>query len=231
MFNLHVFFVSAISPRKIFVTPMKTKTSQDTLDHFKDIHSYVGYTPESIYVDSGGEFNSNPFKTYYIQAGIKLIFSYSINKASLVERCQRTLQGIMYKFMERYNTKRYIDHLKEIVSTYNSKTNRTLKLSPNEAYLESNYSQAMQNLENHYSKALQSRKKPKYKIGDRVRISKLPKEGVFRKGYKMTFSEEVFAITKVDLRLPVPRYFLHDSNNEKIIGSFQSHELSIVRSI
>ena len=117
--------------------------------------------------------------------------------------------------MERYNTKRYIDHLKEIASTYNSKTNRTLKLSPNEAIQKVTIHKLYKNLKTTIAKLCKAGKKPKYKIEDRVRISKLPKEGVFRKGYKMTFSEEVVAITKVDLRLPVPRHFLHDSNNEK----------------
>ena len=215
--------------RKIFVTPMKSKSALNTVNHFKDIHLHIGYTPESIYVDKGSEFNSNIFKNYCSENSIKLIFSYSVNKASLVERCQRTLQGIMFKFMERYNTKRYIDYLKDIVSTYNSKTNRTLKLSPNNAYLKINYTKTMKNLEKHYSKAFKTKKTPRYKVGNKVRISKIPKEGTFRKGYKPTFSEEVFTVVKVDCRLPQPRYFLQDSNEESIIGSFQEHELSIIR--
>ena len=87
----------------------------------------------------------------------------------------------------------------------------------------------MKNLEKHYSKALNSKKKQKYNIGDRVRIFRLPKEGVFRKGYKPIFSEEVFTIERVNLRLPEPRYFLRDSENEAILGSFQAHELSVIR--
>ena len=86
--------------------------------------------------------------------------------------------------------------MKDIVSTYNSKTNITLKLSPNEAYIEINYTKAMKNLEKHYSKAFKNRKKPRYKVRDRVRISKIPKEGPFRKGYKTVFSEEVFTVVK-----------------------------------
>ena len=132
--------------------------------------------------------------------------------------------------MDKYDTNRYIDDLQNIVSTYNSKSNRTLKMSPNNAYLEVNYSTVIQNVEKHYSKALQKKKRAKYNIGDHVRIYTLTKGGgVFRKGYKPIFSDEIFVIYKVSTRLPEPRYFLLDSKNEPIIGSFQAHELSIVR--
>ena len=107
----------------------------------------MGKSPYSIYVDKGLEFNSNIFKTYRKEHKIKLIFSQSITKAALVESSQRTLQGIMFRFMDKFNTNHYIDHLQDIVSTYNCKINRTIKTSPNHAYLEKNRSTVMKNLE------------------------------------------------------------------------------------
>ena len=46
-----------------------------------------------------------------------------------------------------------------------------------------------------YSKPLRDFKKPTFKVGDRVRISKydLP----FRKGYKQQFTREVFEILEI----------------------------------
>ena len=49
------------------------------------------------------------------------------------------------------------------------------------------------------------------------------------KAYKPGFSAEIFRIYKVDTRLPLPRYYLTDSRNEKIDGSIQAYELSIQR--
>ena len=50
-----------------------------------------------------------------------------------------------------------------------------------------------------------------------VRIYTLTKGGgSFRRGYKPGFSNEVFSIYKVDTRLPIPRYYLSDSKNEKM---------------
>ena len=132
--------------------------------------------------------------------------------------------------MNLSHTNRYIDKLDAIVKTYNSKVNRTIKMSPNEAYEDANYNIVMKTHELRYSKALNSRTKPKYKLGDMVRIYTLTKGGgSFREEYKPSFSNEVFSIYKVDTRLPIPRYYLSDSKNEKIEGSFQAHELSIER--
>ena len=216
--------------RKIFVTPLKTKTTTETVNSFTSIHLYIGCSPHSIYLDKGCEFNSRTFANYCENHNIRLIFSTSDNKASLVERCQRTLQGIMYKFLNLSHTNRYIDKLGEIVKTYNTKVNRTIKMSPNEAYQDANYNIVMKNHELRYAKAVNNKIKPKYKLGDMVRIYTLSKGGgTFRKGYKPAFSNEIFSIYKVDTRLPIPRYYLSDSKNEKIEGSFQAHELSIER--
>ena len=227
----HLLIVMECFSRKIFVGSMKSKSSFDVLQRFTDIHQYIGKSPHTIYMDKGLEFNSNIFKNYCKEHKIKLIFSQSITKAALVERSQRTLQGIMFRFMDKFNTKRYIDHLQNIVSTYNCKINRTIKMSPNDAYQEKNYSSVMKNLEKHYNSKLNARKKPKYKVGDLVRIYITSKEGVFRKGYKPTFTDELFKIIQVDTRLPEPRYFLTDTGDNTIIGSFQAHELSIVRNV
>ena len=226
---LYLLIVMECFSRKIFVVPMKSRTSKDVVKCFTKIHLHVGYTPHTIYVDQGSEFNSIIFKNYCNQHNITLIFSQSVTKAALVERSQRTLQGIMFRFMNNFNTFRYIDHLQKIVSTFNSKINRTIKMSPNNAYLEHNYPIVIRNLEKHYNKSLQKKKKPKYKTGNKVRIHILPKEGVFRKGYKPSFTNEIFTISTVNTRLPEPRYDLEDSSNRPIIGSFQANELSIVR--
>ena len=50
--------------RKIFVIPIKSRTSNDVVKSFDKIHLHVGYTPHTIYVDQGSEFNSNIFKNY-----------------------------------------------------------------------------------------------------------------------------------------------------------------------
>ena len=65
-------------------------------------------------------------------------------------------------------------------------------------------------------------KKPKFKVGDHVRISKY--KNIFAKGYTPNWSEEVFVIKKV--KNTVPRtYVINDLNSEEITGIFYEKEL------
>ena len=67
-----------------------------------------------------------------------------------------------------------------------------------------------------------SKKSPKFKVGDRVRISKY--KITFAKGYIQNWSEEVFIITKIKGTVPWV-YVISDLNGEPIAGSFYEKEL------
>ena len=65
--------------------------------------------------------------------------------------------------------------------------------------------------------------KPKFKIGDKVRISKYTRK-TFDKGYTPNWNEEVFTVDKNQYTNPVT-YKIKNLNNEKIKGSFYEPEL------
>ena len=67
--------------------------------------------------------------------------------------------------------------------------------------------------------------KPRFAIANRVRIAKedLP----FKKGYKQSFTDEVFTITKIATFNP-PTYNLRDEKGENIRGKFYEPELTRV---
>ena len=73
-----------------------------------------------------------------------------------------------------------------------------------------------------YSKPLREIRKPKFKVGDRVRVSKfdLP----FRKGYKHQFTKKVFEIVAISSKKP-PTYTIKDEQDEIIRGKFYQKEL------
>ena len=66
-------------------------------------------------------------------------------------------------------------------------------------------------------------KKPKFSIGDKVRISKY-KRKVFDKGYNPNWTEELFVVDHVMLTKPVT-YKIVDLLAEKVEGSFYEKEL------
>ena len=108
--------------------------------------------------------------------------------------------------------------MKNFVQTINSRINRLTKIAPNKVtkkdvpYLLSLNASA--------SEKLVSR--PKFRIGDFVRISKI--DLPFRKGYKQTFSNEVFEVYDIPTINP-PTYSLIDSNQNPISGKFYQLEL------
>ena len=65
--------------------------------------------------------------------------------------------------------------------------------------------------------------KPRFKIGDKVRISKY-KRKVFDKGYTPNWTEEIFLVDKIQSTNPIT-YRLKDLTNEEIQGSFYETEL------
>ena len=60
-------------------------------------------------------------------------------------------------------------------------------------------------------------KDPKFKVSDRVRISRY--KNIFVKGYTPNWSEEVFVIKKIKNTVPWT-YVINDLNDNEIIGTF-----------
>ena len=65
-------------------------------------------------------------------------------------------------------------------------------------------------------------KKPKFQIGDNVRISKY--KNIFAMGYTPNWSEEVFVISKIKNTVTWT-YVINNLNGEEIAGSFHGKEL------
>ena len=65
-------------------------------------------------------------------------------------------------------------------------------------------------------------KDSRFKVGDRVRISKF--KNIFAKRYAPNWSSEIFIVDKINDTVPYT-YNLKDLNDEEIIGSFSDKEL------
>ena len=138
----------------------------------------------------------------------------SDTNGAFAERTIRSLKNILHRYMED-NGYKYIHKLTQFVTTLNSRRNCSIDLIP-KIVRNSDF------LSNLYSKPLREFRKPQFKIGDRVRISKydLP----FKKGYKPQFTEEVFEIVAISSRKP-PTYTMKDEQDEIIRGHFFEKEL------
>ena len=101
----------------------------------------------------------------------------------------------------------YYDVLDDIVKKYNNTRHSTVKMKPIDVK-DNTYTNTDKKINN---------KDPKFKVGNRVRISNY--KNVFAKGYVPNWSEEVFVVNKIKTTVPWT-YEINDLNGEKIIRSF-----------
>ena len=111
--------------------------------------------------------------------------THNEGKSVVAERFIRTLKSKIYKYMTSIskNVNVYIDKLDNIVDEYNNTYHTTIKMKPIDVK------------DNTYiNTSKEINKDPKFKVGDRVRISKY--KNIFAKEYMPNWSEEVFVIKK-----------------------------------
>ena len=101
----------------------------------------------------------------------------------------------------------YIDKLNDIVDEYNNTYHSTIKMKPFDGKYNTYINTGKETND----------KNPKFKVGDRVRISKY--KNISAKGYTSNWSEEVFVIKKVKNTVPWT-YVINDLNGEEITGTF-----------
>ena len=140
---------------------------------------------------------------------------YSTNnegKSAVAERFIRTLKSKIYKYMTSISESVYIDKLDDIVDECNNTYHTTIKMKRIDVK-DNRYINTDKETDD---------KDPKFKVGDRVRISKY--KNIFAKGYTLNWSEEVFVIKKVKNTVPWT-YVINDLNGEEIMGTFYGKEL------
>ena len=196
-----------IFSKHAWVVPLKDKKGISIVNAFQKILKESDRRSNKIWVDKGSEFYNNSLKKWLKDNDIEM---YSINnegKYIVAERFIRRLKTKIYKYMILVSKNVYIDKLDDIVSEYNNTYHRTIKMKPVDVK------------DNTYvdSKKEVNGKDPKFKVGDRVRISKY--KNIFVKGYTLNWSEEVFVVNKIKNTVP-RKNVINDLNGEEITGTF-----------
>ena len=138
--------------------------------------------------------------------------TYNEGKSAVAERFIRTLKNKILKRMETVSKNVYFNLLDDIANKYENAVHRRIKMKP--INVTSN-SYAEYNEDSNVTK-------PKFKVDDRVRISKY--KNIFAKGYTQNWSEEVFVVSKIKNTVPWT-YVVSDLNGELITGRFYEKEL------
>ena len=215
--------------KKASAVGMTNKSAQATLAAIKKmLSSSLAPMPKYVIMDRGKEFTNGIVSRYFANENVKIVNPNGEHKAAIAERFNRTLQDLIYPYLTHNDTKRYIDSLDALLRTYNTRVHRTIKMSPDKAELAKNHHLVRQNLGMYYDKSISRKKKPKYKVGDIVRI-KIAKKA-FTRGYHPSFTDKLFKIIAVKVSMPMPMYTVQDvQDGEEITGGFYEEEIQIVR--
>ena len=168
-----------------WVIPLKDKKGISILEALQIILKQSNSRkPNKIWVDNGSEFYNASFKKWLQDNDIVMYSTHNEGKSVVAERFIRTLKSKIYKYMTSISKNVYIYKLDDIVDEYNNTYHTTIKMKPIDVK-DNTYINADKEFDN---------KDPKFKVGDRVRISKY--KNIFAKSYTPNWSEEVFIIKK-----------------------------------
>lgn len=167
--------------------------------------------PRLLQVDNGKQFYNIKFDKLMKKYDIKKYSTFSTTKACIVERFNRTLKSLMFKEFTARGTHKWISILPDLLNT----KHRAIEMTPSQA----DETPAVVQL--NIRKI--NNKKNKFKVGDKVRISK--NKSIFDKGYLPNWSSEIFTIAKINKTLP-RTFYLQDYRGNNISGCFYTEELN-----
>lgn len=184
----------------------------------------VKYPPERLCTDKGTEFVSKTMdeKIYRPYRIIRYSTLSGLPKsAAMAERFIRTLRNILTQYFILHNTKRWVDILPSIAKRYNARPHSSTGVAPDSVTPETEHSV----FEKLYVKKKEqlAQIKPRFRIGDTVRISH--DLSVFQKRSHTTYTSELFIIDELHPTSP-PTYSIRSKDGGDLIeGRFYNHEL------
>jgi len=199
----------------VWVEPLKNKTGEECTKGMFNILKKAN--PKLLQTDNGTEFYNTKFQDLMKKYKIRHYSSYSVIKCSIGERVIQTLKNKIYKHFTATGTWTWYNTISKIIQNYNNTKHRTINCTPSEARMNTNKIKLNKHINSETYK-------PKFKINDKVRISKY--KHIFSKGYTPNWTTEIFTVSKVLQTNPVT-YQLKDGSNNIILGGFYEQEIKL----
>lgn len=201
----------------VWCRPIKNKSANDVekaMDYILKISKRI---PKNLQTDQGTEFYNTQFQSLMKKYYINHYSTFSVKKAAIVERVIRTLKEKLYRLFSLNGNYKWLSILEDVTDKYNNTKHSSINMRPKDVS-KNNELEILQKSFNHIKIAL----KPKFQVGDFVRISK--SKHVFAKGYTPNWTTELFKIKKIKITNPTT-YLLEDYHGRPISGGFYEKEL------
>ena len=212
----YILLIEDIFSRYAWAVPMKRKN--ETYDEFVKIFGKNNdKVIAKIWCDEGTEFYNKKFTQWCKKNNVTMYSTYGGKyKNSMIERLVRTIKLLVDKRLTEKSTYRWIDIIDDVMNEYNNRKHTAIGITPSEG---------LKKIKQEELKSLRGKEipeqKPKFQVGDVVRIARL--KPIFEKA-NYNFSTELFKITKVKTKQP-PTYEISEWNGTPIKGSFYESEL------
>lgn len=229
----YILTVINIFSKKAYARALKSKSGEEVTHAMESILNSLDHPIQNLHVDKEKEFYNAKMQKMLNKRKINLYSTYTIKKAAIVERFNRTLKNKMWKEFSFRGSYKWIDILQSLVSEYNNTKHRTIGMKPNDVN-EINERSLLRTVYNH--NLMTKSKKIKYNLGDLVRISKY--KHIFEKGFTPNWTTEIFRVHRVQRTNPLT-YLLIDLDGNEVKGTFyveelrkaENHELYLVEKI
>ena len=189
--------------RKKWLRKLKTKSKKEMEEALESIiQENDNRAPFRLWTDRGKEFLSLP--DFYAKHEIHRYSTNSPLKSVYVENSNKAVENLLYKAMTSLQTAKWINLLEDVAEHLNSKKSNVLYgMSPNEAHKKSNEEYLRAKFLEIYKKhkAKYKNQKPKFQLGDTVRIKK--DRTVFSRGYEPGYSQDIHVISDIQQTYPV----------------------------
>ena len=213
----YIVVVLDVFSRYSWARPLKDKTGESVTKAFKDIFK-EGYCSSYLWTDKGTEFYNASMREMLKSKNIKLYSTHNEPKAMIAERFIRTLRKKIESNYILTGSTVWYDILPQLIHEYNTTYHRSLKMTPEEARKRENRMRVIK-----LQAWDRTQEKPKFKVGDRVRISVIKR--LFTKEATANWSEEIFQIYEVNKGTQPITYKLQDLAGEVIEGAFYKEQL------
>lgn len=220
----YILTVINIFSKKAYARALKNKTGREVTRAMTSILDSIEHSIKNLHVDRGSEFYNGVMQKMLTDRGIHLYSTFSSKKAAIIERFNRTLKSKMWKIFSLRGSYKWIDILSKLINEYNDTKHRTIGMKPNQ--VNKRNEQQLLNTVYNYRHTITNTHKPKFQIGDPVRLSKY--KNLFDKGYTPNWTTEIFKIRKIVYTVPIT-YLIESLSGEEILGTVYAEELQLAK--
>lgn len=212
--------------KKLFIRGLRRKTTESVTSAFENIIKRSERCCKNLNTDRGSEYISKEFQRLMNKYKINHYHTSSGVKCSIIERVNRTFRGLLAKYMEQHQTRKWIDVIGHLCDKYNSNKHRTLRnLSPNDI-TKDNEADILRNI--YMKNNLKRCANPKFKNSDAVRLSheRLKTRKLFHKESTIgNFSMQNFYVVRQLYAASPCTYDIMDAETIAVPGRIYESEL------